>query len=190
MLELVYPNLKYKESVKKAALEYKKQPSPFDLGQIKRLVEGLSGDFDTYLNNYIEKAEKSRNSKTVSDGKVPMTTFWLIKDGNYIGVFDVRHQLTDSLQLSGGNIGYEIIPSERGKGMAKTGLHFLLNYCHEVLSLEKVLITCNTDNIASYKTMNSLKEEYGGFEDTPSLVDGKTSRRIWVLTKKPDTNNK
>lgn len=184
MLKLIYPTLKYKESVRKAAFEYKENPSPFDLGQIKRLVQGLDTDFDTYLQEYIATAEKSKKTENIPEGISPMTTFWLIKDQNYIGVFDVRHILTDSLKISGGNIGYEIIPSERGKGMAKTGLRLLLQYCHDVLKLEKVLITCNVANIASYNTMKSLMNEYGGFEDTQSSVNGKISHRIWITTSK------
>ena len=51
MLEIVLPDIKYINSVKKAIAEYHKLPSPFDINSIKKL--------DMILNNNIGEYFKS-----------------------------------------------------------------------------------------------------------------------------------
>lgn len=186
MLELVLPNKKYAESVKMAAEEYKQTPSRFDIGEVKRMVAALDGNFLTHLEAYIKKSEKDRNAENLEEGKVPATTLWLIKDGKYIGMYNVRHYLNEFLEQRGGHIGYEIIPSERGKGYVKAGLRLALRYCREVLELKKVLLTCNFKNEASYKAMSNVMQEYGGYEQEPTVFEGEQMHRVWILTSKEE----
>jgi len=54
----------------------------------------------------------------------------------------------------GGHLGYSVRPSERRKGYAKTMLKAALDICKNN-GIEKVLITCLEDNIASAKTIES-----------------------------------
>lgn len=86
-------------------------------------------------------------------GFVPSSLYFLIDSSlRIIGALHLRHELNDSLTQIGGHIGYGIRPSERGNGyatkMLKLGLEIAKQ--HE---LREVLLTCDDDNIASYKTI-------------------------------------
>jgi len=58
------------------------------------------------------------------------------------------------LLQAGGNIGCGVRKSERKKGYAKQMIKLVLEKCKK-LKIEKVLITCNEDNIASEKSIIS-----------------------------------
>ena len=178
MLEIVLPDIKYINSVKKAIAEYHKFPSPFDINSIKKL--------DMILNNnigeYFKSIENNRESIGLKKGYVPSTTLWLIKNNEYIGSFDVRHYLTDNLLNIGGHIAYEIIPSQRKKGYVQAGLKLVLKYCKEKLHIDKALLTCRFENEASYKAMTTVMKECGGFIDEPYIDNEIKEHRIWINT--------
>lgn len=69
-------------------------------------------------------------------------------DNKPVGFADLRHFLTPALREAGGNIGYAIRPTERGKGYGKKLLELLLAEAREK-GLEKVLITALPTNAAS-----------------------------------------
>ncbi|MCL2473902.1 MAG: GNAT family N-acetyltransferase [Alphaproteobacteria bacterium] len=111
-------------------------------------VEGLS--FDEYKNWLTENDMCSRQVGIKDGWKVPQTIFWLMVDGNPIGMGKLRHFLTDRLLEEGGTIGYAIIPSERSKGYGKVFVRELLKEAQK-LSIGKVLFTISNHNIASVK---------------------------------------
>ena len=61
-----------------------------------------------------------------------------------------------------GHIGYGIRPGQRRKGYAKEQLRQALVWCKEELKLDKVLITCLTDNEASRRTILGAGGVYDG----------------------------
>lgn len=83
------------------------------------------------------------------NGYVKATYLWLIDDDEFIGEVSIRHSLTDSLLFFGGNIGYGVRYSKWNNGIGTTMLSMALNYAKEVIGLNKVLITCNDDNLRS-----------------------------------------
>lgn len=178
MLEIVLPNIAYIESVKNAVAEYHASPSPFDIYSVKKLDMLLNNNIEEYFKNI----ENNRSGIGLKEGYVPSTTLWLIKNGNYIGSFDIRHYLTDNLLNVGGHIAYQIIPSQRKKGYVQIGLKLVLKYCKEKLHIDKVLLTCKFENEASYKAMTSVMKERGGFEDTPYIDNQIKEHRIWINT--------
>ena len=96
------------------------------------------------------------NSKeeTVRGGVVPATTLLAIsaKDGRLVGMVDIRHKLSEFLLNYGGHIGYSVRKTERKKGFATEILTQALKECVK-LKIEKVLLTCDKNNIASAKTI-------------------------------------
>ena len=87
----------------------------------------------------------------VPDGKhVPGTTLFLLDaDRNrLIGAVNIRHYLNDNLLKTGGHIGDGIRPSERRKGYGTEIIRLALIECQK-LGIDKVLITCDKDNIGS-----------------------------------------
>lgn len=91
---------------------------------------------------------------TVRPGLVPATTFLGVdtETGRLVGMIDIRHRLNDHLLTFGGHIGYSVRKSERRKGYAAVMLNLALEECKK-LGLDRVLITCNKENIASAKTI-------------------------------------
>lgn len=94
----------------------------------------------------------------VAKGFVPWTTYWLLRDdGVMLGGIRLRHELIDRLWQDGGNIGYDIRPSERGKGYATMMLAFALEKARE-RGMDWVLLTVDPENIASIRVI----EKNGG----------------------------
>jgi predicted acetyltransferase len=113
------------------------------------------------------------------EGWVRDSTYWLVTENNRIvGAVNIRHQLTEMLLNCGGHIGYGIRPSERQKGYATQILALSLAKTKD-LGIKKVLVVCNSDNIASKKTI--IKN--GGIQDKDYLeADGNVINRFWIET--------
>jgi predicted acetyltransferase len=104
---------------------------------------------------------------------VPFTELWMTDGDEYLGRISLRHRLTDVLLTWGGHIGYAVRPSARGHGYARMALEQMLPRCAE-LRIDPVLVTCDTDNHASRRTIEGAG---GRYEDTR---EGKL--RYWVPT--------
>ena len=176
MLKLILPEEKYWLSFKDGLKEMKKFPTPYDTNAIKN---GLSfNDFADYKLD----CENSRLGVGLKEGYVPSTRLWLIEDEKFVGIFDIRHGLTESLKEKGGHVSYYTIPSARNRGLASMGLKLCCQYAKEVLGLDEVLITCKAENVPSYKTMSKVMIETGGFEDKPAILDKEQQKRVWIRT--------
>lgn len=103
------------------------------------------------------------------DGLVPGYTYFLIRneDDKIVGMINIRSPLNEELKRSGGNIGYGIRPTERGKGYNKINLYLGLEKCLE-LGLDEVLLDAAVENPASWRTMEAL-----GGERISEYEDGK-----------------
>ncbi len=104
---------------------------------------------------WIENIDMRENEETCPVGGVTSNTYIAIRscDNRIVGVIDFRHHINHPiLSVWGGHMGYTVRPSERKKGYAKEMLRLNLHNCKK-RGLDKVLITCNSDNIASEKTI-------------------------------------
>ena len=128
----------------------------------------------------VDRSAKYEHGIGLPEGYVPATTFWLIDQDHFIGEIGIRHELTPALRKYGGHIGYEIRWSETRKGYGTQMLRMALPYCREELHLEKVLITCDDDNIGSRKII----ENNGGILEDKIInqLDRGTilTRRYWI----------
>jgi predicted acetyltransferase len=131
---------------------------------------------------WLANIEMNSCEETVRKGLVPATTFLAVRevDNQLVGMIDIRHRLNDYLLNFGGHIGYSIRPTARRKGYATAMLRLALAYCHETLKLEKVLITCDKENIASAKTIIAN----GGLLENEIQEEQRTTQRYWVNLKK------
>lgn len=127
-------------------------------------------DFDYYLDHL--------EIKTAENGKVPDSVFFLFDEENdrLLGAVNIRHYLNDYLLREGGHIGDGIRPSERRKGYATKMIGLALNECKR-LGIDKVLITCNKDNIGSAK---SIINNGGILENEIVNEDGELEQRYWI----------
>ena len=127
-------------------------------------------NFDYYLEN-LDTKEGNEN------GWVPDTTlFCLDKDRNiFVGAVNIRHYLNDKLLKTGGHIGNGVRPSERRKGYATAMIALALEECKK-LGINKVLLCCNKDNIASAKSIIYN----GGVLENEVEEDGQIGQRYWI----------
>ena len=79
--------------------------------------------------------------------------------------------------MESGHIGYSIHPDERRKGYATEQLRLSLLEARK-LGLNKVLVTCDKENIASAKTIQKVG---GVLENEVISADGKEIvQRYWI----------
>lgn len=142
---------------------------------------GSLNKFDNF-EMWLEKIEKFSNVKTCPSDRVPATQFISIRisDGKMIGMVNIRHNLNEQLLLHGGHIGDCVRPSERGKGYGTIQISLALNECKK-LNINKILMTCDKDNIASAKT---IQKNGGILQDEHISENGIPFQRYWI-----DLNN-
>ena len=88
------------------------------------------------------------------EGFVPDTTYVLVDEGKYVGVFNLRHCLNDFLREGPGHIGYCISKIYRGKGYATEGLKLALEKAREI-GISEAYLSVNKDNPASLKVQQN-----------------------------------
>lgn len=126
----------------------------------------------------LHKQEADAQVDGLPSGRVPQTVYFLVRTGGMIlGSARLRHTLTPLLEREGGHIGYDVRPSQRGKGYATLLLGLILEEARH-LGLTRILITCDEDNLASSRVI----EKNGGIliDKLISEEDGKLVRRYWI----------
>ena len=87
---------------------------------------------------------------------------------------NIRTVLNKRLEEYGGNIGYGIRPSERGKGYNKINLYLALKICKEY-GIKIAKLDADLDNSASWRTMEALGgrriRQYFCEQDNCEVVD-------------------
>ena len=157
---LIKPSKEYEEQ----AIEYKQEH--FDNGE--KIIHACSrwDKMDNY-NDWLKMLEEHSSYETMKDDWTVHTNFLGIRqrDNKLVGMIDVRNDLVnDFLRNYAGHIGYGVRPTERRKGYATQMLKQALEYCKNELKLEKVMISCDKENIGSKKTIINaggiLEREY------------------------------
>ncbi|WP_228101531.1 GNAT family N-acetyltransferase, partial [Paenibacillus donghaensis] len=125
----------------------------------------------------LRSLSENENEGNLPEGWVPDSTYWLVsEDRQVLGAVNIRHRLTEKLLNCGGHIGYGIRPSERRKGYAIQMLTLALEKAAE-LGIQKVLVVCDEDNIASAKTII----HHGGIPDQDYIEEnGNVVKRFWI----------
>lgn len=121
-------------------------------------------------------AESNMHPDTVEEGLVPAATYFAWVAGRLVGTIQLRYELNDYLLTRGGHIGYGVRPSERRKGYASAMLGQVLAIARE-LGIDRVLITCDEDNVASARTIMRCG---GVLENEHTDDEGKTVKRYWI----------
>ena len=107
-----------------------------------------------------------------AEDRVHCEQYWVTSGGEVIGFVSFRRSIeTEFLRTEGGHIGYSIRPSHRRLGHASRALGLTLDRAREI-GLDRVLITCDEDNIGSARTIES---QCGVFERVV-----KDKRRYWI----------
>ena len=138
-----------------------------------------AGGLNHYLKDYEGwlRATEAHNLVETNKMKVPAREFFFVReeDRKIVGMINIRIDLNERLKKYGGNIGYSIRPTERGKGYNKINLYLALKVCNQY-GIETVLLDADLDNPASWKTMESLggvriRQYYEDEPDHKEVVD-------------------
>ena len=169
-LELIRPSRAFGPEFRGLVREYRAVGEVYD-----RLLEPLLDDFPRYL----RRLEDFARGVAIPRGFVPQTTFWLVRDGvRIVAMGRLRHRLNDALRNEGGHIGYTVRPTQRKKGYGTVLCRLILEQAELLLGLNKVLITCDTDNKPSARIIEKNGGRYAG--ETISAYSGKPVSRYWI----------
>jgi predicted acetyltransferase len=105
---------------------------------------------------------------------VRCTYRWIVENEQVLGGIALRHELNDFV-LRVGHIGCGIRPSARWRGLATWALGRMLDEVR-MPGPDRVLVTCEADNIASVKTT----ERRGGVLEVVRDSELGAVRRYWI----------
>ncbi len=103
--------------------------------------------------------------------RVKVGTFCFFVDDKPLWIGKLRHKLNESLMIKWWNISYILVEAARGKGYWTKILELLLIKAKGIW-LKKVLLTCEKDNIWSYKI---IEKNNGILEN---IIEWE--RRYWI----------
>ena len=131
--------------------------------------------FDRWVRYRLDRARPEVPRPT---GHVPSSVLWIGGDDpdEYLGSLSIRHALTPYLLEVAGHVGYSVRPTARRRGVATEALRLALPEAAR-LGLDRVLVTCDTDNVASARV---IEANGGVLEDVRGV-----KRRYWVATAPP-----
>ncbi len=168
---LIEPTITYKSEIEKYRQEFIEFGGSMDGGHSLINMPNIE--------EWIARVEKHSNHKTCPANRVPSTQFIYLRksDNKIVGVIQIRHYLNEYLEQFAGHIGYSVCHSERRKGYATAMLNDILSICKD-MEFEKILITCQKDNIGSAKTILNN----GGVYESTVYEEGKDIylNRYWI----------
>ena len=180
VLKLVKPSKKYMAAFMRVYGDYKQDTNRFKDVQVGPLVKAIE---ENNIDNYLKQLDDWAKGMNLPEGYVPSTSYWLMDDDNWVGMFAIRHRLTPRLEQEGGHVAANIAPKYRGKYSSFIGIKLCIDKARK-LGLKRVLMTCDAGNSASYRAITGLMKLYGGEQLPDSIVNGHDEHRIWVNTKK------
>lgn len=171
-LRLVAPTERLRATFLCARAEFRREGLPWWVGGDVELAER---DFGAFVAKKLADANPG-------DAAIPVTHLWAVAgddDEEMVGRVSVRHALDDALRVVGGHIGYDTVPSHRGRGVASEMLRQALPVARS-LGLTRVLITCDDTNAASIRV---IERNGGSLWATRALAaSGLRKRYYWLTT--------
>ncbi|BCJ26912.1 GNAT family N-acetyltransferase [Actinocatenispora sera] len=119
--------------------------------------------------------QQADDSVPVAPDRVHASYWWIVSGDEILGAISLRHELNDFLLRAGGHIGYGVRPSARRRGLAGWTLVAVLDRARD-RGMDRVLITCADDNVASARTI----ERAGGVLDDVRDTELGRTRRYWI----------
>lgn len=174
MLKLIPFDNKYIDQYKEAYLLTLKE---VELGHIhKHDMMFLNPDEVDVVKN----AKDSLDETKLKPGYVKAHKFMAIDDDKLIGIISIREHLTDKLLKFAGHIGYAINPKYWKMGYGKEMLRLALDEHKDLVKEAKILITCDDNNIGSYKIIESNGGILENKVENEDCGEKFLTRRYWI----------
>ena len=175
-IRLISPEMSYAEDI----WAFRSEILENDAENEDQFAGCMSLDNSNSAEEWIRICDLRKDKATCSEvgTVVPSNTYLAIRqsDNRIVGIIDLRHHINHPiLGTWGGHCGYSVRPSERGKGYAKEMLRQNIQNA-KVLGIDKMLVTCDSDNYASEKTILAN----GGVFEKYIDVDGTQMKRYWI----------
>ena len=142
------------------------------------LLEGAPADRVALDELVLRAVQLADTSIAPPEGFVHNDLYWIVDDGEVVGFISLRHELNEYLHAFGGHIGYSVRPSRRRQGYATAALSLALDRAREI-GLDRVLLTCDDDNVASARTIENAGGELEDVREGPEGHDAMV-RRYWI----------
>ncbi len=167
---LVEPSERYRDSFLEGAAEFAGEgrlDSTYAASLGYDLVR-LTRDLPSFLGDLRRLGHGSR----LHGSGYPDRVYWLVDRGRYLGQASIRPDLSTRYLITyGGHVGYSIRPRHRRRGYGRRILELTLQRCR-ALGLERVLVTCDEDNVASRRII----EANGGLFESGMVMDAAIAR--------------
>ncbi len=169
-IRLVPPAEKYRESFLFGLREFRRKGLPWwfggDLGNVEQ-------EFEEFV------AKKRADATRRTEAFVPVTHLWAVTDEErFAGRISIRHALNDAFRVVGGHIGYDTVPSLRGRGIATEMLRQALPVAR-ALGLTEVLVTCDDTNAPSILV---IERNGGALRETRAIDPNRPLKRYYWIT--------
>jgi predicted acetyltransferase len=163
-------------------------PREDEEAEFLRAHRATSPDVPTFLHYYAEGmplgrylevlAEQEQGINLPSPQHVPSTFLFAFVEPRIVGRASIRHRLNEFLERKGGHIGYVVVPEFRRQGYATAILRLALPLAREKSGTNRLLVTCDDDNIGSIR---AIEKNGGVLENVVSGPDlEKPLRRYWI----------
>jgi predicted acetyltransferase len=159
----------YRESFLRGLGEFRREGLPWWFGGD---LDAAEQDFDAFV------ARKCADSNRRTEGFVPATHLWALAEEQFVGRISIRHELNDALRVEGGHLGYDTVPSFRGRGVATEMLRQALPVAR-ALGLLEVLLTCDDTNTASIRV---IEKNGASLRETRVLDAHRPLKRYYWIT--------
>jgi predicted acetyltransferase len=172
-LTLVPPTPDLRESYLEAMGEMADKDVNASLSYLSMKADDVQNDFTGYVDRLV------RLERGGDKGLVRTMTYWGVMKGRYMGRISLRLQLNRNLSRMGGHVGYEVRPSERGRGYATEMLRRVIGEARR-FGLLRILVTCDETNVPS----RHIIEKCGG--EAIGSIEGEGGApwklRYWIPT--------
>ena len=178
MLKLIDADASYLPQYKEAYLETLKEIEKKSIKQHNLMF------MNPEEKDIVQMFMDNRDSSKLPENYVPSYDYFAVDNQKFIGIIHIRIQLTERLLRYGGHIGYAINPKYWRQGYGTELLRIGLIKAKDLIEEDKILITCDDDNIGSSKII----EKNGGVIE--NKVENEDSgehfitRRYWIKNDK------
>ena len=163
-------------------------PTLHDEAALRAMHEQLAAEDFTFLlaqgtwSEILAQVRREADGRDLPADRVRADFLVAEADGVPVGRVSIRHELTPFLREVGGHVGYAVAPPFRGRGHATEILRQSVDRLHG-LGVERALVTCDDDNVASAATI----ERCGGVLEDVRIPPGggMPKRRYWIDTTAP-----
>lgn len=168
LLEMIPPTERLRDSFLRALREFQREGLPWWSGGD---LEGVEQDFAGFV------ARKLAAAQPGPGAAIPKTHLWAVSEEQFVGRISIFHALDDALRVEGGHIGYDTVPSFRGRGVATEMLRQALPVAR-ALGLSEVILTCDDTNAASIRV---IEKNGGSWLETRRMDPARPPKRSYRI---------